>query len=307
MLTKPTIILVTNCTATKKITAGEPILLRNWSGSVSRRFHSWRLAIDKANSVITARDCYGGDSWSQSVAALNVDPDKNQLWVLSAGLGLITANHKIPNYSATFVSNDIDSVASDKLGKSEWWNMLVGWRRESQGIGCITDLAVANPQSVLIVAVSSSYFSIIENDLVSARAALISPDNLLVISAGTRRLTALGKSLLPIDARFENIVGGARATLNARMLRHIIEKYKSQVIDASRISDYLSSLAENLSDLRTYERIALNDDQIGAFIRKQLELIPKSSASAFLRLLRDSGASCEQKRFQRIYKNIHQI
>ena len=281
------------------------MLLRNWKGSVCQRFYWWKKAIEKQTPATTVRDCYAGDAWSQAIAAEKVSPTKNQLWVLSAGLGLLSANQTIPNYSATFVNNDLDSVASDHLGKIDWWNMLVGWRRELTGIGCIADLAAANSQSVFIIAVSSTYLAVIKNDLVSARGELSSPDNLLVISAGTRRLPALGASLLPIDAKFENFVGGARATLNARMLRHIVEKYKSRRISATQVSEYLSIVATNLLKPRSFERLPLNDKQIATFIRKQSELIPRSSASALLRILRDGGSACEQKRFHRIYKSIH--
>ena len=305
MPTAPTLILITNCAATKRIAAGDPVLLRNWKGSVRQRFHWWQKAIEKQVSATTVRDCYAGDAWSQAIAAEKVSPTESQLWVLSAGLGLLSADYTIPSYSATFVNSDLDSVASDHQGKADWWNMLVEWRRELTGIGCITDLALANSASVFIVAVSSTYLSVIKEDLISARSALASSDNMLVISAGTHRLPALGASLLPIDARFESLVGGARATLNARMLRHIVEKYKSRKISASQISEYLSVLTTNLGQHRSFERTPLNDKQIATFIRKQSKLLPRPSASAFLRILRDGGSACEQKRFHRIYKTIH--
>lgn len=305
MPTDATLILITNCAATKRMAAGEPVLLRKWTGSVCQRFHWWRNAIEKQASTTTARECYAGDAWSQAIAAEKVSPSRSQLWVISAGLGLLSADETISNYSATFVSNELDSVASNLSEKTDWWNLLIGWRRASTGIGCITDLAVANPKSVLMVAVSSSYFSVIKEDLVSARAALATPDQLLVISAGTRPVTALGHSLLPIDARFENLVGGARATLNARMLRHIVEENRQGRIRAPQISEYLSALAAKLDSPRSFDRRSLSDKQIAMFIRKQSMSVPRSSASALLRKLRDQGLACEQKRFHRIYKTIH--
>jgi hypothetical protein len=307
MSTDSTLILITNCAATKRITAGEPVLLRKWSGSVRQRFHWWRNAIEKQVPTTTARQCYGGDAWSQAIATEKISPSRSKLWVISAGLGLLSADEEISNYSATFVNNEPDSVASDLSGKADWWNLLVEWRRGLTGIGCITDLAVANPKSVFIVSVSSSYFSVIKDDLISARTALASPDQLLVISAGTRPVASLGDSLLPIDARFENLVGGARATLNARMLRHIVEENRQERISASKISVYLSAIATTLKSPRSFDRRSLGDKEITAFIRKQLRLVPRCNASALLRILRDQGMACEQKRFRRIYKTIYPI
>lgn len=305
MPTDSTLILITNCAATKRVAAGEPVLLRKWTGSVCQRFHWWRNAIEKQVSTTTARECYAGDAWSQAIAAENVSPSRSQLWVISAGLGLLSADESISNYSATFVNNELDSVAADLSGKTDWWNLLVEWRRASTGIGCITDLALENPKSVLMVAISSSYFSVIKDDLISARAALDSPDQLLVISAGTRPVKALGVSLLPIDARFENLVGGARATLNARMLRHIVEENRNGRIRAPQISKYLSAVATTLDSPRSFERRPLGDKQIATFIRKQSRSVSQSSASSLLRKLRDQGLACEQKRFHRIYKSIY--
>ena len=307
MPTDSTLILITNCAATKRITAGEPVLLRKWSGSVRQRFHWWRNAIEKQVPTTEARDCYAGDAWCQAIATEKVSPSRSKLWVISAGLGLLSADEAISNYSATFVNNEPDSVAPDLSGKTDWWNLLVEWRRELTGIGCITDLAIANPKSVFIVSISSSYFSVVKDDLISARKALASPDQLLVISAGTRPVTALGNSLLPIDARFENLVGGARATLNARMLRHIVEENRHGRIRASQISEYLSAIATTLDSPRSFERRPLADKQIATFIQKQSRSVPRFSASALLRILRDHGLACEQKRFNRIYKTIHPI
>jgi hypothetical protein len=305
MPTDSTLILITNCAATKRIAAGEPVLLRKWNGSVCQRFHWWRSAIEKQVPTIAARECYAGDAWTQAIAAEKVSPSRSQLWVISAGLGLVSADEVISNYSATFVNNELDSVAADLRGKIDWWNLLVEWRRKSTGIGCITDLASVNPKSVLIVAVSSSYFSVVKDDLISARAALASPDQLLVISAGTRPVKSLGVSLLPIDARFENLVGGARATLNARMLRHIVQEKRNGRIRAPQISEYLSAVATTLDSPRSFERRPLDDKQIAAFIRKRSKSVPRFSASALLRILRDQGLACEQKRFHRIYKTIY--
>ncbi|MBN8460106.1 MAG: hypothetical protein J0M04_19940 [Verrucomicrobia bacterium] len=301
----PPLILITNCSATKQVAAGEPLMLRKWTGTIRQRFRWWTQAVERKVDLTPARHCYGGDAWTQVLAGERAAPDNRRLWIVSAGMGLISADVPIPNYSATFVSADPDSVGSENHSKVEWWNLLVKWRRKLTGIGCVTDLAIRNPESVFIVAVGSTYLSVIKNDLVSAREALTSPDNLLLISSGTRQMPALGSSLLPIDARFENLVGGARATLNARMLRHIVEKYKSQRISAPQVSKYLSNLTLSLAQPRSFKRQPLTDEQIITFIRNQSVLLQRSSASGLLRVLRDGGSACEQKRFHRIYKTLN--
>jgi hypothetical protein len=305
MPTASTLFLITNCAATKRTAAGEPVHLRNWSGSVRQRFRWWRHAIEGHHKATPARGCYAGDAWSQVLAAEKFSRNDSQLWVVSAGLGLIPADLPIPNYSATFVNNDPDSVASDSHGRGAWWNLLVEWRRETSGIGSITDLAKANPKSVFLIALSSPYLAVLKSDIVGARSALASSDNLLVISAGVRAMPGLGSSLLPIDARFENLVGGARSTLNARMLRYLVVENNSRKLSAAKISAALTATATELDGPRSFERVHLKDNEIATFIRTQSKDVSRPSASSLLRILRDGGYACEQKRFHRLYKTIH--
>ena len=305
MRTDSTLFLIANCAATKRVAAGEPVYLRNWSGSVRQRFRWWRNAIEGQHYTMPARDCYAGDAWSQVLAAEDTSRGKSQLWVVSAGLGLLPADFPIPNYSATFVNSDPDSVASDSPGRTDWWNLLVEWRRQTSGIGSITDLALANPKSVFLIALSAPYLTVLKHDIVAARSVLASPDNLLVISAGIRAIAGLGSSLLPIDARFENLVGGARSTLNARMLRYIVVENNSQNLSAAKISAALTATAKGLDSPRSVERLPLDDNDVATFIRPRLKETPRPSASVLLRSLRDGGFACEQKRFHRLYKTIH--
>lgn len=307
MFTEPTLFMITNCSATKRVASGDAVRLRNWQGSVRQRFRRWQHAIEGHADGIPARDCYAGDAWTQVVAAEKASRGVSQLWVVSAGLGLISSDLSIPNYSATFITNNPDSVGSSNQARSEWWELVCDWRRKISGVGSITDLARANPYSIFLIALSSSYLDVIKDDLLSARLVLECPDNLIIISAGTRAMPEMGSSLLPIDARFENLVGGARATLNARMLRYLVENFDVRKCNARKITKSLNITANDLAKPKLFDRARLDDFEIAAFIRKQSKAIKKVSASNLLRILRDGGAACEQKRFHRIYKNIYPI
>jgi len=300
----PAINLITNCAATKRSNIGDPVQLRDYSGTLLQRFGWWRRAIDRQQELVPARDCYAGGSWAQVVAAESSLNGKSKLWAVSAGLGLIPADLKIPNYSATFTSNDPDSVASDRAGRSDWWDLLVKWGQEKRGIGSVSDLARANPKAAILMAISSTYLEVIKNDLIAAQESLASRDNLLVISAGAKPIPELGTSLLPISARFEHLVGGARTSLNTRMLRFIVEKHGSDCLGATKIAKVIESTAQTLKAPRTYDRSRLSDKEVSNFIRDHIKRVSSPSASALLRLLRDRGLACERKRFGRIFQII---
>jgi hypothetical protein len=303
MSTGSAIFLIANCAATKRV-SGPSIALGRWAGTPRQRFRWWRRAIEEESARIPARECYGGDAWGQVLAAEEDAGIGCQLWVVSAGLGLISADFPIPNYSATFVRGEIDSVAGSSAGEGEWWELLVKWGRERTGIASISDLARLNPRAKFFVALSATYLRVVKQDLLAARCALESPENLIVISAGTRPSAALGKSLLPIEGRFENLVGGARATLNARMLRYTIKNREKLGSNAADIALSLEKISEDLGAVRRFERQKLDDTDVCDFIRDLLAVSPKPSASAFLTALRSKGGACEQKRFRELFNLV---
>jgi hypothetical protein len=305
MATAPAIILISNCAAKKRSELGQPVQLRDRCGTLLERFGWWRREIERQQLRLPARTCYAGGSWSQMVAAEKTLGSRCELWIVSAGLGLIPADLPIPSYSATFISNDPDSVASNKTARSDWWDFLVKWGQTTRGIGSISDLARENPKSVILMAVSSTYLEVIKNDLIAAQQALASRDNLLLISAGSKMVPELGVSHLPINARFEHLVGGARTSLNSRMLRYIVEKHGFRHLSATNIAADMELTAKTLAEPKSFDRSRLTDKEISKFIRDHIKRVSSPSASASLRLLRDSGLACEQKRFGRIFKTVH--
>lgn len=283
---------------------GEPVRIRTLSGTPKQRFRWWRMAIQKQTETMPARQCYGGDSWGNILAGEKLLQGRSQFWVVSAGLGLIDANEQIPDYSATFSPQDPDSVGQDLQERAEWWRLLVEWRRETSGTGSISDLAKRNPNSVFVIALSASYLRIIKDDLVEARLALKCPNNFIIVSAGTREVAGLEGSIMPIGASFENLVGGARATLNSRMLRYIVQHFDFSSNRAPQIAATLKKTAKTLAPVKCFNRTRLDDDALVKLITKNLRMARPPSASALLRRLRQDGYACEQKRFHSLYDSV---
>lgn len=294
-------IVVTNCSATKRAAAEEPIRLRQWEGSAAHRFRWWRHAVERSSNPIKAMDRYEGRSWKTIASATAVLPGETQLWVVSAGLGLLRAEHEIPDYSATFAPNEPDSVGASLAERKEWWARLVAWRRENDGVGSLADLASSNPQLVFLVVLSTAYYSVLRDELIDTKNFLSASDNLLIISAGKGNDPDLGGNLLPITGKFEHLVGGVRSSLNAEMLSFIIKNYISKGMEIGEIHKEISKIADDLPWAKTFSRRSLLDADVEKFIRKNLKRDGELSASKLLRSLRDQGMACEEKRFRHIY------
>jgi hypothetical protein len=228
-------------------------------------------------------------------------PKSSQSWVLSAGLGLIPTNLEIPNYSATFSRSSPDSVGNTHDENMTWWEMLQDWRIETNGIGNFASLATLNPQSTIIACLSETYLSVIIDDLVQAQSNLGSKEQLIVISAGYSDQSRLGTSLIPVDARFQNYVGGALASLNARMTERIIRDFKGRRLTSSAVTSHVKTIASGLAKSTVYDRKKTNDAAIKKKIRQMMRTEGPHSASSLLRGFRDSGFACEQKRFRKIF------
>jgi hypothetical protein len=125
---------------------------------------------------------------------------------------------------------------------------------------------------------------------------------MIIVSTGSNKIAALRSSLLPLDARFENKLGGSRTTLNNRLLGHIAQKFHLRELRSDKVSLELSKELAELGPIRTFDRKRVADEDILEKIKKDISGNPGISASALLRKFRDSGMACESKRFIRLFK-----
>ena len=300
----PSVILIANCTASKNKRCGDGVCLGQINQTGRIRFDKWLRLLSKSASNFKARDLYCGDGWVQALKAYEVLEGKGvsvQFWIASAGLGLISAETHVPQYSATFSPDSEDSISRSQEECRDWWKKLAEHRRSLGEPGTLQNLATANKDAVFLISLSATYLRILKDDLIAARSLVNDPDQFLIISAGTNSIPDLGVSLLPVDARFESKLGGARHTVNNRVASFIAEKFDANKLNASHVSSKLTEISSKLPQLRQFSRVSLTDSQVLKKIAGIRKKKPDCSPSTALRLLRDSGNACERKRFHRLF------
>lgn len=282
---------------------------------LASRVDDW---IKRLKSAVTApcavKDLYAGDHWS---IARDLDGfqasagGKVQLWVASAGYGLMGLDHQIQPYSATFATQGPDSVVAsvDKMTSVEsqrrWWQGLSRWPGPTPGQPrSIAELAAQWRRSPLIVAVSENYLHALRDDLWAARQELANPKWLSVISAGSRRLEDLTEHLVPCDARLEVLVGGTRGSLNVRLARHALHESHNKQLSLPVLRERFNVWMAQTPKTKTRHRKPLNDEQVQAFIRKSLRREPELRGTPMLRRLRDAGLACEYTRFMTLFRTL---
>lgn len=314
---KPVNVIVT-CTKQKSLDAPAAMQLRNLQGmSVASRLQGWKRQADHyAGEFCTARRLYAGDHWAVA-KSLEQTQDKRsviQVWVISAGFGLVSLDTPIAPYSATFSTRHPDTVvlpghvqtairaAEDKR---EWWNGLTTQRWTRERPISLRDLAAEFPDCPMVLAASANYLYAVQDDLLAARELLDDPDQLAVFSAGTEELSGLTEHLIPCDARLQPLVGGILRSLNVRVLRHYLNSCGSRgMIGVRAAKRTLEKWLAAAPERPRYDRAPASDEEVRQFVSRAMQVQTRVSRTGLLQAFRQSGRACEQNRFKALFGEV---
>jgi hypothetical protein len=303
--------LVVGCTARKRLGTRDGVRLHDVPRfPKEKRFERWVALLDESGSsesAICGFDLYCGDAWSVTSDAISGCSKRFtvNLAVVSAGYGLVRPTERLLPYSATFTRTHPDSVLAARERSSElkaWWCELCRWRSSNnQTPASIQQLASRFPEHPLLIALSREYLAAVADDLILARKQLRSPDLMIIVSSGAKKDGPLAENFLPCDARLEQVFGGVRSSLNARIVRHILATESVGTMKMSQVKPRFEFLLEQQPSARTFRRQRMNDDEVIKFIQTCLAESPGRSCSALLAALRRSDHACEQSRFRKIF------
>lgn len=313
---KPVNVVVT-CTKQKTQEADPSLQLRHiHCDTISKRVAAWKKRTEHwYRSTVTARSLYAGDHWAvaRDIQSLRPGGRSINLWVISAGFGLLSLDTPIPAYSATFSTRHPDTVVlpdavqvSTRAAecKREWWNSLIRqeWPREKPI--SIADLAAEFPDCPLLIAASSNYLHAVEDDLLDTVRILKSRNLLALISGGTDDLGELTGNLIPCDARLQPIVGGILRSLNVRALRHYLQHCGSEMPGCRTMTAAFQTLLEHAPRQVRHQRAPVSDEELRRFVVAAMRSRRAISHTRLLKELRASGRACEQTRFRTVYREV---
>ncbi|HEX8237729.1 MAG TPA: hypothetical protein VF600_17435 [Abditibacteriaceae bacterium] len=266
----------------------------------------WLVRAGKAKQHGAAHRLYGGAGWSQSLRAWQVvKAQKGELFIASAGFGLLRSDEIVPPYAATFSPED-DRIAGtlsgyDSTGEAHraWWAAINKVRLNTakplcqslRGFDCV------------VAALSAHYFRAVRDDL-TALAEKMGPKKLFVVATGVAEAEVpevLWACFLSIGVTVEGLLNGPRATLNQRALVWLLEEIVPRSgWERAAVEKEIRRRLQNLRPVEQNLKQRLSDDQIQKWIRQQWQKEPKLGRTELLRRLRNAGYSCEQKRFSEI-------
>lgn len=305
--------VVVSCSARKSAVAPRQLQARDLPSTdrVVIRAKEWIRRLEQTSGpVFVASNLYRGEQWS---VASGLPTEARQhgwaadLWVASAGYGLISSRAPLLPYAATFASAHPDSVVlqSGRLrlpALREWWQALAACQGPEPGAPrSFRELAASKPASPMVVALGATYLGAVTEDLIAARHELVHPSLLTVVSIGTRRAGSLGDNLLSIDIVAREVLGGSCLSTNARLARWIVTTSDRHGFHSSRIARLAAAALTVENPPTSPRRTPQPDATVLRFIQQRLARRPRPGKTTLLRDFRDTGQACEQQRFHRLY------
>lgn len=303
--TRSTVHVVVTCSNRKRYAVPTKLRLRDLQERRQEgRFATWTRRLGADEPSIPATDLYGGEHWQVASRLPSVLGDTARLWVCSAGYGLVAADTHLNPYAATFSPGNPDSVGDTAVQVQDWWRRLTDWAgpRPNQPRS-FEDLARRDPAASIVVVLSEAYVRACTDDLLNATDQLRDRDRFAVIGPA-KRGTAIDELLVPVTARLRSVVGGSLQALHVRVAAHLFDATSTQetILSRARLQDAArqATVTAPPDPSRRAAGIRISDEDVRSFIRLALTTGP-TTATALLRRLRDSGQSCEQSRFKRLF------
>ncbi|HHH4239786.1 TPA: DUF6884 domain-containing protein [Enterobacter hormaechei subsp. steigerwaltii] len=196
--------LIVTCTRRKTITAGQTVF--PYEHDAGNAYEVWLERLARARNdgaAITAGELYTGQHWSRAAAAAK--RTGAELWVISAGLGLLHVSDPVVPYEATF--------SSMPFSHSRLWESLTACPPAERRYASLRTLMQARPDDRFVVAASPVYLRAVESDLYAGREALCTPEQLVVVTSKSYQGILKG-SVIYTNADMINALNTNMAGLN---------------------------------------------------------------------------------------------
>lgn len=306
---------VVSCTNRKRFEVSPETSVHKVGGEdLAERLTLWKRNLRTAASgEHRAGDVYMGDHWSvvrTIPSEARVSGLRVQVWICSAGYGLIRPETPIKAYRATFTRGEDDYIASglieDEHTLRRWWDGVCSYRFATQTTvpRTMSGIAAAFPRTPIVVALSADYLKAVADDLAAVVARPYFRDHLSIVSCGTPQPHPIWKHhLLPCNASLAGALGGALTSLNARIARRLFQSLDNKDLTVESLTALAESIDRTAGDI-TPSGTPQGDNAVAHFIRAQLAKIPSASKTRLLQEFRSKGRACEQKRFGAIYTRV---
>jgi len=299
-------IVVTNCTTRKRaVHPSVSVGMATERESLANLAKRWTIALSRAPKCYTAGALYVGRAMVEAKSVARTLA--GDLFVVSAGLGLVSEQALVPNYdfSGSLDSGPLRSaleVSGEPITK--WWSILT---RLSGTDVSLHDLISANRGQLVLLALPATYLRMVATDLSTIDTTSSMDLRIFTSEAGQSVVPiSLKHCVLPYDERLESLKGfdGTRADFPQRALRHFVEVLAGQTLSLDQAHAAVVAALVDLSFRTIPCRHRRTDAQIVEMIHHQWTTCAGSSTRLH-RYLRDEAlVACEQSRFRTLWRLV---
>lgn len=301
-------LVITNCTSRKRGGA-YPITLqdKHLPLCLEAVAASWKRTLCSTPPAHAVRNLYVGRTFATAYRAARAV--EGELFVASAGLGLVHEADEAPLYDLTFAdkSNPLARIgANANFTPAQWWGAL---GTLGIGRGRINHLVQSRQPSMTLIAMPAGYLAMVATELGQLQPEQIERLRIFTSSAGVALLPPnLAECVMPYDERLEALEGysGTRTDFAQRALLHYVERLTAHHYCAKEAKERVLSSLNGLVSRTIPTRLKATDAQIAALLRRQWKKHKGSSTQLLRYLRRDAQVACEQKRFQGIWASLRQ-
>ncbi len=297
--------LITCCSKRKRRTAGAAVSAQANASETPAGFAGrWTTLLARTPKTSLVRDLYVGRGFSEvrsAAARLNAE-----MFVVSAGLGLVAGDEWVPVYGLTVAAGPgslLPWLQAREALPSAWWNALTEANGQSTPLA---NAVRARRNEIVLVGLPSTYVDLVRDDLASLSRRDARALRLLTSERGRERVPDhLQEYVMPYDDRLEGTsYAGTRADFPQRALAHFVAHVAKHRLSPLAASDAVRAALQGAKRPELPVRVKRSDEQIATLLRKQWKRHGGAS-STLLRYLRDEAlVQCEQGRFRLIWKAI---
>ncbi|MDI1319530.1 MAG: hypothetical protein PSW75_04960, partial [bacterium] len=268
----------------------------------------WQKAVSGTDEKTRVRaiDLYGGGVWGELRRRHAELREKGiEVRIVSAGLGLLSPDDKVPAYDATFApgaENAIGGMRGAVNRNREWWALLGSWSGLGSGQRSLHESVQYHSSAVHLIALPLDYMDAVLEDLDSISKDEAAQKRTVVLagpySAGGRRIP----QTIEIVGDLYGGLGGTRGTVLARAGLFLAERLKGRAADLTAIAEALKPLYAKVKPLPV--RTVRTDAQISDFLHSALRSDASLSSSKLLERFRVAGFACEQPRFRKLHTAV---
>lgn len=301
--------IITNCSSRKRDIGVAPLVPAHLEAtSLAELPRLWVDGIRRASVRVTPMDLYQGRAFAECRAASRLT--SAQLYVISAGLGMVHADDLVPSYSLT-ISEGSGSLqkwmSNQNVSSADWWQALC---ESLETPNPVSNLINAQPiASQTLIALPASYLEMVVPDIDMVQPHRLESIRFFTSDAGVRVLPLrLRTAVMPYDDRLEGIANhdGTRNDFPHRALKHFVTRLQGHHLSIDSAKKSVQRAMDSSVKRILPKRGRATDEQIMELVRTNWSDYD-GSASRLLRYLRDDAkVACEQSRFSGLWRRIRE-